>query len=1253
MSKRPGNNFRIGKSAIGTLLLSIALFALFLGNGTARAQELYGTLTGTVSDKTGAVVPNETVTVTSQTTGEVRTEVTKGLGEYLFRNLLPGVYTVSIPRKGNFAGFTEKDVAISASQDRRVDISLTLATVTAEITVDTAPPAMQTESAEVDHEISETQLDELPVTSTQGRNFQSLYTIVPGAAGVAEQNSTASNPSRAMSVNVNGVEDMSNTTRIDGAVNTYGWLPYLIAYVPPADSIESINIATNSFNAEQGVAGGASINITVKSGTRNFHGSTWEYYQDAAFNSRAYTSTKAALTSITDPSGAVPKNVFDQFGFSIGGPVYIPKILTGKKKLFFFQDFERTTRRQLIAGTQNVPDSKMITGDFSEVASLPKSAAGYSQSVILYDPQPMGVGPYLAPAARPTFMSEYGCNCIPASRQSTAAQKMLSLLSPIASTVGTPTASQLLSGLSQDYVGSGTFAYNRNTSDSKITYLPNDNTTIFGRYSIEPFTVLDPQELGAAGGGTFDGGQPGLGHGRIQNIGLGFSHVLTPTMVLDADWGYTRQLTGAQSAIDIADGDYGLNVLGIPGTNGTGIDYAGQPEFVMNGGSTQFSSIGNSNGANPFLFRDNQYTGDVNFSWTKGKHSTKYGFTYYQFGLNHFQPTSGGGVSSPRGGFNFQGGLTTGPADVDPNKGTANNITNYLSLADFLLGLPNNGTGIAVAKETQGTDPNSLRWKEFAGYAQDQWTATPKLTVNYGLRYEMYPAITRDHSGVAILDPTLPVNANVELGGINGNPKNAGLDMGWGFIAPRLGLAYRITPKMVIRSGAGLTSDPDSLRFMRDSFPEDVSPTYSGTASDTIAVDSNNNNHPMTLSYGIPAPIFPTINSAGYAGLPVTGSTNTARKNYRRGYIESWNLFLEQDLGNSFIANFGYVGTHQVRQLTGITLDAAPVPSNSTPCMANGQYNPTSGYATSPDGSGKNPCSFQANTIINQEHCTVATGAVCYNTGGITMNEPLFSANYNGMQAQLTRNAGKQSSFGLVYTWSHAFDYEDNGAGSGSAGTADSYPAYFKLERGAASYDRTHNVQFWGIYHLPFGHGMKYANQGLASVIFGGFQLNGQFSHISGAPFSVSPSSSALNSPGNTLYAELVAPYHQIGGHNRTVGNTSVSGGKAWFDPTSFANPTEPTYSATQLAATVVPTVFSNTHRMEFRGPGQTQVNASAFRGFHIYREAEFQARFEAFNVFNHPILGNPNTTVGGSTFGYITSFSGSRTVQFSGRFNF
>jgi hypothetical protein len=1212
-------------------------------SGTAHAQILYGSITGNVTDKTGAVVPGATVTITSQDTSQARSIKASDDGAYNFLNVLPGAYTVAVPSSGNFGAYRIQNVQVEVNRQVRVDITLSPGTVTTEVTVTGSATTLQTETAEVNSELSQTQLNALPTTSSAGRNYQALYTIIPGASAVQEKNSTSANPSRSMSVNINGNSYNGNTTRIDGAVNYYGWLPYLIAYVPPADDIENVNFTTNAFLAEQGQAGGAAIKITTKSGTSHFHGSGWEYYQDAAINARPYTYTT---------TNAVPKSVFHEFGFNIGGPVYIPRILTGKKKLFFFENWERTTQRIAKSGNVSVPTVNMLSGDFSQIQGITlPSGAG---SPILYDPQPGGQGPYLAPANRTTtFLEEYGCNCIPAARQSFAASTMLALLKPISSMVGAagqPTPS-FTGQLTNDVLVANTYAYTRKTSDSKIDYVPDENTHIFGKYSQEPFTILDPQPLGDAGGSPVDGGQPGLTAGRIQNVGLGWSRVINSNLVVDADFGYTRQVSGAQSAVDIADGDFGTDVLKIPGTNGTGTDYVGQPIFAFSSTPTSvggaFSTLGNSQTANPFKFRDNQFTGDVNLSYVKGRHSTKYGFTYYHFDLNHFQPNLGSGVSNPRGGFIFSGQMTCATGTCPVN--------NYNALADFLLGLPNNGTSTSnapVSKAEQSRDPNSLRWTTIGIYAQDQWTVNPKLTITYGIRYEYYPPPYKDHTGPYIVHTELPQSGNVEIGGVNGNPYAAGLKVGWGNFVPRIGLNYRLDNKTVVRGGFGMTTDPDSYRVIRDAYPGSVTVSYTGGGAGTVAVDPANNNAPMTLDYGIPKIVYPDI-SSGFVSLPVAANTQTVPLKYDRGYIMSYNLFFQRELPGQWVANVGYVGTEYDRQPATVTpYNSAPLPTSSSPCMPNGQYNSSTGLT--------GPCSFQVNTTINQQWCTGTANLACYNTGGINVNTPQFRSFYNALQGQLTRNVSRNSSIGVSYTFSKAIDFEDNGAGSGSGGTTFNYPGYYYRNRGLAGYDQKHNLQVYTVYNLPFGYGQRWANHGASAWLIGGFTLNGQFSHWSGAPFSVAAASNSLGSlaPGiGTTYAQLTAPYHQLGGHNRgSSGGSALSGGKSWFDPTSFANPNVSAYTSNNQTPP-----FANTGRNQFRGPGISNFNASLFRAFHIYHESEFQIRFEAFNVFNHALLfSNPNATVGGGTFGEITSFgqpysptSGSRTLQFSGRVNF
>jgi len=259
MSARPRRESRIHAYAIRITTTAIAFIALLMMSSVAHAQVLYGSLTGTVTDKAGAVIPNVAVTIANQQTGDLRTTKVSGDGIYTFLDVLPGTYILSIAQSGNFGGYTQKSITVEVNQQVRIDISLQPASVSTQITVTEAPPELQTETAEEDSEINQTQISELPITSSKGRNYEELYTGIPGAAQVQEKNSIGGNPSRALSVNVNGNSYNGNTTRIDGAIDYYGWLPYLIAYVTPADAVESVSVTTDDFNAEQGMAGGASI----------------------------------------------------------------------------------------------------------------------------------------------------------------------------------------------------------------------------------------------------------------------------------------------------------------------------------------------------------------------------------------------------------------------------------------------------------------------------------------------------------------------------------------------------------------------------------------------------------------------------------------------------------------------------------------------------------------------------------------------------------------------------------------------------------------------------------------------------------------------------------------------------------------------------------------------------------------------------------------------------------------------------------
>ena len=346
-------------------------------------------------------------------------------------------------------------------------------------------------------------MNDLPLTGSTGRNYQSLMTLIPGSVSAGEQNSAAGSPQRSISFNVNGVSRLQNNTRIDGSSVIYPWLPSNTAYVPPAEGIEEVNIVTNSFDAEQGLAGGAAVNVSVKQGSNEFHGAGWVYDTNSATQARNYFQT----------TPQVPKNILVQYGYSVGGPIL-------KNKLFFFTDLERTTQRNT---------SRINTTSIAPASLRPDSSGNVNftgTGVTIYDPLSNP-----NPAQRTPFAN----NTIPASRIDLAALEIIKRL-PL------PT----LPGFVNNFVANGVAEFNRTNVDAKVNYSPGGKYTLFGRYSISPTNMLDPPLLGEAGGDALNGGQLGQAPGRVQVAGFGGTYTFSQTLVLDGNIGYTRQRLGAR-----------------------------------------------------------------------------------------------------------------------------------------------------------------------------------------------------------------------------------------------------------------------------------------------------------------------------------------------------------------------------------------------------------------------------------------------------------------------------------------------------------------------------------------------------------------------------------------------------------------------------------------------------------------------------------------------------------------------------------
>ena len=1074
-------NSRCISRLTAVIILAVVCLTLTLPTLT-NAQVLYGALLGRVADAAGAILPGAKVTVTNKATGQSREALTDESGAFAFRDLQVGTYDIQITQSG-FKSYTKAGVTVALNSTVREDVQLEVGAAAESVTITAAAPILQTDRADVSNQLDKAQITNLPIGA--GRNFQQLYKIIPGASAPADAHSDAGNPQRALVTNFNGASFSNNNTRLDGATVSYPWLPHIVAYVPPQDAVETVNVVTNSFDAEQGMAGGAAVNVQIKSGTNQFHGSLHEFHTNSRMRARNFFYYQP---------GTLPKNIFNQFGGTFGGPVI-------KNRLFFFGSWERTVRRQNASAFRTLPTAALRQGDFSGTGAR------------IYDPE--------TGAANGTGRTLFPGDRIPTNRIDPIVQKLIALI---------PAPNLVSATPANNYFASGTYEFNRDNYDFKVNLIPNQNSTLFVRYSISPSQIFDPPSLGPAGGDALAGGQPGNAPGRVQSTAIGGTYTLSSNLLLDGNIGFTRQRLGAQN-VDI-DKNYGLD-LGIPGTNGSDRLQGGYPRFAISG----FSSIGNPNVSNPFLFRDNQYVAAGNLSWSRGAHDLRFGGEYTYYTINHFQPQAAYG---PRGGFNFSGGLTAlngGPAP-----------TLYNGWADFLLGLPQ-----AMGKDLQNINPAAVRMPGWGIYARDQWQVTRSLTLNYGTRFERYPFATRDHRGAERYDPVID---RVLIGGLGSTPEDTGVEVGAGQFAPRLGIAWRATEKTVVRLGYGISVDPNSFRNMRDAYPATISLQLSGASSFQAA---------GLLKNGLPAIVSPDI-SSGSVALPTAIGTQTFPQTFNRGYIQSLNLTLQRDIGWGFTVQGAYVATRAIRQTANVNINAGEV----------GLGNPGRALA-------------RFGRIAN-----------------INMLVPFNTATYNSFQTQINRRLNPAAQVGLTYTYSKAMGYADN---SDSGLTFHSVSQWAR-NRALTGFDRTHNLQLYGVYELPFGAGKRWATSGPASWLAGGWQLNGIMTRMSGTPFTVTSAGASLNAPGNTQTADLVTPNVKILG--------GIGRGASWFDPLAFAPVTAVRYG----------TVGRNS----MRGPGVFNLDASLFRNFKITERFRLQFRTEVFNLTNTPAFNNPGANASSPT---------------------
>jgi len=1091
------------------ICVALAVVGILL-SGTAFSQAVDGTIVGTVYDATGGFVANAIVTLTETNTRIVRTGHANETGMYSFPELPPGVYDVAVSMTG-FKKAVKTGVVLEANTSPRADLTLEPGQVNQTVEVSASSSVLQTERADTGRSISARVIEEMPLGVN--RNFQTLLDLVPGTSVETFQHSPFFNASSSLQTNVNGQPRMGNNYQIEGIDNNErtGLLQILIT---PAEAIQQVSISTTNHDPELGRATGAVTNVIIKSGSNGFHGAGYEFLQNSAFDARSYFNP------------TVGHLAYNYFGGNIGGPIR-------RNKIFFFANYLRTMDREDNTNQENIPDNAFRTGDLS-------GDPGHQ----VYDP--------LTGAQDGSGLNRtpFPGNIIPPSRINPISAKILSYLPP---------TNEAFSPTSQtnDYFALLPARKTNDQIDSKIDWNISDKDRLSGRFSFARPQIYQAPIFGEAGGPAQSAFE-GSGTQKTYSTGLNYNRTINPTLLTEVRIGVAHYHNEAYQS------DYGKNdstALGVPGVN-LGPFTSGFVGVVVTGYSSPMT------GYSPSLpWKRAEANIDMVNSWTKilHNHQIKWGVDVRRIRDDLLEDQT----YSPRGLITFTA-LQTAAAKCTTNatgaqtcSATSNGLAN--DMASFLLDVPSK----------EGRDVNTyfpaLRQTQFFAYAADNWQVSSKLTLNLGLRWEFYsPPTPRFPAGFSNYDTA---KNELVIAGVGGNPMNMGLRAQYKYFAPRLGVAYRLTEKTVIRTGFGISYTPFPDNTWAYNFPVRSNNQYvAPTGADNYAPAVLPSGLAPTFSNGFPPPDPVVVPSNGIISDPDTTAAKTVIPlNYKNGYIESWNFAVQRELPWHFNIDVAYVGSH------GVDTPAAP--------------NLNAGQIVGAGAAGQ---PFLSKYGI---------------TSAVTQYFQGFSSTYNSLQVKFDRAFSGGFQLTTAFTWQKAMDFQ-----IGDDGALDFYAGQgLSRNYARADFDRTLNFVQSYIYELPFGKGRAFLANRFAGKIVGGWQISGILSARTGTPLTFTGSNSLNLGSNGTTTLNQVAPIEVLGG---------INSGNPWFSVASFAKaPTN---------------VQGTTGRNIFAGPRLVALNATLSRTI-VFREAvKLQLRLESLNVTNTPQFANPTTSFG-SNFGFIT----------------
>ncbi len=1189
---------------------TLAAFVL-LFSSVAFGQRDLGTITGIVTDASGAAVPNATITVLENATGVTHSTQTNDSGNYSIPTLLPGTYTVTIEAAG-FQKAQQKNVIVNPGQPTGADIALQVGNATQTVEVTAAAPLLQTESPEIGANLNAAQVTELPLGGQ--RTFTYLARLSPGVvpAEPGARDATGGGFS------AGGVRSTgSNNFLLNGVDNNVNVIDFInqTSFVigPSVEAIGQVQIITNGASAEYGRAAGGIMEVNLKSGTNQVHGTLFEILQNTKLNANRWENK--TISTAQNPKG-LPTNPAkqNQFGGVIGFPII-------KNKLFMFGDYQGTRIRTAGGTIQNlgyggfytIPTQAMINGDFSGLLG-PQIAAVNGQAIYqnqIFDPTTTGctsgcLPGTLTPAnasVSPVYTRQaFVGNIIPISKMDPASRKIASLYPAPNVNVAGGNYPQ------NNYYTVTPGGWNTDQGDGRVDYHYNDKNSIFGSVSwSDTAKNSTPPFQGALDGGNFNGSSE---TDLARNAMISWSHIFSPSFVSESRVGFTRLVTARTQANASTDT---FTQFGIGGYNPTSVPLnGGLPQF----GLGRYSQVG-ANDWLPTKEYSNEWDFIENLSLTKGTHSMRFGGEYRPFRFPFFQ------FPYPHGEMNFSRNETS-----YPSTGVSSGINKTLTgdtgdeLASFLLGSLNNA-------QISTTNYISSTKRAYATYFQDDWKVSSKLTLNLGVRYELFSPIGEQfgrQSNFVLQDLTLyipkgpnsdaplPPNFN-QPATINGvtfkplftTPINVARNsvsrylIPWDKtdIGPRIGIAYNIRPKTVIRAAYGIFYSGEENQGGNpnrgESAPFNFSPNLGRPAGiNNFQPDPllANGNPTGGVSIGFPTNVF--------NGFPVASlQFREIAPDFRNGMVHKWNFAVQQELPGQLALEVSYLGNHQAHSL---------LQPDFNNCY--------------------NVASSNSNITCNSLRLHPDIGSVS-GTGSWGFG------NYHAMTAKLEKRMSNGLQMVTAYTYGHALANSGTTL-SGSSGFYTKDPTNYATSYASAAWDIRHNLTSAFNYELPFGRGKQYgANMNkVVQTALGNWQVNGILSLRTGVPFTVRSNCS------QGFFVNGCSP-DLVPGKDPNGAPANGRNPSQWFDTSAFTAP--------------APLTQGNLGLQTNYGPPTRTLDFSIFKDFAFTERLRLQLRGEGTNVANTPQFATPDNNRQNANFGRITGSNAGteRHIQFQLRLEF